>query len=108
MEVTAVELRPSQKPGVVKAFGKATLNNEVVVDVLVMDKGDGTGPWATFPNGRKGSDGKFYLPVFFKTKELSQSFKDRVIQEYSGMASSAPSSAPASSPSAGGSEDLPF
>ena len=104
MEVTAVELRRSQKPGIVKAFGKATLNNEVVLDILIMDKEDNSGAWATFPNGKKGTDGKYYLPVFFKTKELDQAFKAKVIEEYNVLGGSpAQDSAPAA-----GSEGLPF
>jgi len=107
MEVTAVELRRSQKPGIVKAFGKATIDNELNLDVLIMDKSDGKGAWATFPNGRTGSDGKYYLPVFFKTKELDQAFKSKVLAEYNGMANAAAPAATAA-PVNAGSENLPF
>lgn len=82
MEVTEVKLYKSQKDGIVKAFGKATLNNELSLDVLIMDKNDGKGAWASFPNGKTGKDGKWYVPVFFKTKELDQAFKGKVIEAY--------------------------
>lgn len=108
MEVTAVELRQSQKPGIVKAFGKATIDDSLVLDVLVMDKGDGTGPWATFPNGKKGTDGKFYLPVFWKTKELDQAFKSKVIQEYSTLPGADASTSTPSSSTPAGDSNLPF
>jgi len=82
MEVTEVKLYKSKKEGIVKAFGKATLDNELSLDVLVMDKMDGNGAWVTFPNGKTGKDGKYYLPIFFKTKELDQAFKSKVLEAY--------------------------
>jgi len=112
MEVTEVKLYKSKKDGIVKAFGKATVNGELSLDVLIMDKCDGNGAWATFPNGRTGTDGKWYLPVFFKSKELDQAFKGRVIEVYNkeiGSSGNSQPNAPTSSAGSSiGSEDLPF
>jgi DNA-binding cell septation regulator SpoVG len=110
MEVTEVKLYKSKKDGIVKAFGKATVGNELTLDVLIMDKNDGKGPWATFPNGKTGSDGKYYLPVFWKTKELDQAFKAKVIEGYhaqvpSGGSTPVPAPVPSATPAQG---DLPF
>jgi DNA-binding cell septation regulator SpoVG len=80
MQVTEVKLYKTKKDSVVKAFGKATLENKLSLDVVVMDKGEG--PWATFPNGKKGQDGKYYLPVFWKTKELNEAFASEVLKAY--------------------------
>jgi len=103
--VTAVELRPSSKQeSMVKAFGRVTLEDKLVLDVLVMDKGEG--PWASFPNGRKGSDGKFYLPVFFKDRDDDKAFKAKVIEEYERMRGS--SSAPSARVSTPSQSELPF
>ena len=109
MNVTEVKLYRSKKDGIVKAFGKATVDDKLVLDVLVMDKQDGKGAWATFPNGKTGTDGKYYLPVFWKTKELDQEFKGKVIEAYHTQVAggSAPASSVPSSPT-GGSESLPF
>ena len=101
MQVTEVRLFKSKQEGTVKAFGKATIDNELVLDVIVM--GNEKGTWATFPNGKKGQDGKFYTPVFFKTKEKDQEFKDKIMAEYAKIGGSAPTSRP-STPS----ENLPF
>ena len=81
MQVTDVKLYKSAKEeSTVKAFGKATLNDELTLDVIVMDSGKG--PWASFPNGRTGKDGKFYLPVFFKDAEKQKSFNSTVVEAY--------------------------
>lgn len=110
MEVTEVKLYKSKKEGIVKAFGKATVNGELSLDVLIMDKGDGA--WATFPNGRTGTDGKWYLPVFFKSKELDQAFKGKVIEAYNEQVgsnvTSQPSGPTGSATPVMGSENLPF
>ena len=106
MKVTEVKLYKSNKDGIVKAFGKATLDDELTLDVLIMDKGDGA--WATFPNGKKSEkDGKFYLPVFWKTKEKDQEFKAEVIKAYDSMGSGTPIQSNTTAPT-GGSEALPF
>ena len=105
MRVTEVKLHMSTKPGIVKAFGKATLDDELSLDVIVMDKEDGRGAWTTFPGGKKGTDGKFYLPVFFKTKELNEAFKNEVLRVYNEMKGSSP--AP-SQPASSASNNIPF
>jgi DNA-binding cell septation regulator SpoVG len=109
MQVTEVKLIKSQQPGIVKAFGKATLEKELVVDVLVMDKDDGKGPWASFPNGKTGKDGKYYHPIFFKTKENDTNFKKKVIESYLGMGGGNAPQRAAEQPAANlTANDLPF
>lgn len=92
MEVTDVRLFKSKKEGMVKAFGKATIDDQLVLDVIVMDKGDGKGAWASFPNGKTGQDGKFYLPVYFKDKDKDSAFKTKVLEAYGRLGSSGGSS----------------
>ena len=107
MKVTEVKLYKSNKDGIVKAFGKATLDDELVLDVLIMDKGDGA--WATFPNGKKSEkDQKFYLPVFWKTKEKDQEFKAEVIKAYNELGGGTSTGGTTNTASTGGSENLPF
>lgn len=111
MNVTEVKLYPTKKAGsMVKAFGKATIDDKIVLDVIVMDKGDGNGAWATFPNGKTGTDGKYYLPVFFKDKEDDTSFKSKVIEAYNTQIGSGGGAAQTQTATATGapSEDLPF
>lgn len=102
MNVTSITLKPCTKEGsTLKAFGKAIIDNKISLDILVMDKGDGTGPWVTFPGGRKNEKtGKWYTPVFFVEEETRIAFNSRVIDEYS---KSANSQAPAINP-----DSLPF
>lgn len=101
MQVTEVKLFKSKQEGVVKAYGKATLDNELVLDVIVM--GNDKGTWATFPNGKKGADGKYYLPVFFKTKEKDEEFKQRILAEFAKISGSTPTARPQTPV-----ENLPF
>jgi len=84
MNVTNVKLYQSNKQGsMLKAYGKAVMDNKLSLDVLVMDKCDGQGAWVTFPNGRKDEkSGKFYLPVFFLDEDTRKVFNSTVLEEY--------------------------
>jgi len=104
MNVTNVKLFPSNKQdSVLKAYGKATIENKLSLDILIMDKGDGTGAWVTFPGGRKNeTNGKFYLPVFFVDEDTRNTFNSRVLSEYENI------SAPAAQNTDGVQQGLPF
>jgi len=106
MKVTDVKLHKAKKPGVVKAFGKAILENTLSLDVLIMDKGEGA--WATLGGGRAGNDGKWYTPMFFLDKEKDTEFKAQVVEAYNTMSGGGSTPTTPSAPPVQGSENLPF
>lgn len=118
MQLTNVTLHPSKfSDSMIKAFGRIELDNSLVIDVNVIDKGGDNQAFMSFPNRRKVTkqDGSetYVSPVYFKNKDEHKRINDEVVSKYnreiklSGGAMQSGNQPVAQVPNAG-SENFPF
>jgi DNA-binding cell septation regulator SpoVG len=114
LQLTNVTLYPSKfSDSLIKAYGRIEINNALVIDVNVIDKGGDNQAFMSFPNRRKVTkqDGSetYVSPVYLKNKDEHKRFNDEVVAKYNREIkySGGPTDTPSQEPAAAGS-DLPF
>ena len=70
----------------VKAYGRIELDNAIVIDVNIIDKGGDNQAFMSFPNRRKvtKSDGTetYVSPIYLKNKDDHKRIGDEVVAKY--------------------------
>jgi DNA-binding cell septation regulator SpoVG len=87
MQLTNVTLYPSKfSDSLIKAYGRIEIDNSIVLDVNVIDKGGNNQAFMSFPNRRKitKDDGTetYISPVYFKNRDDHKKINDEVIAKY--------------------------
>jgi stage V sporulation protein G len=90
-KVTDCKMFPSKgKDGKVVAFGKITLNGDIVIDGIRLIQGK-NGLFVGMPS-KKTTQGNFSDIVFAATKELKEEIQKVAIAEYNKVGTSSPTS----------------